>query len=61
MENSYILSTEEALKYFGVSEDSGLSLDQAQALRERYGSNALPEDPPTPLWQLVLEQFKDQL
>lgn len=25
------------------------------------GELALPEDPPTPLWQLVLEQFKDQL
>ena len=26
-----------------------------------YVSTALPEDPPTPLWHLILEQFKDQL
>ena len=41
MENSYILSTEEALKYFGVSEDTGLSDDQTRALRENYGSNGI--------------------
>lgn len=22
---------------------------------------ALPEDPPTPMWELILDQFKDQL
>jgi len=61
MENAFLLSTAEVLKHFEVTEAEGLSNAQAASSRQKYGSNSLAEDPPTPLWQLVLEQFKDQL
>ncbi|KAL2808735.1 hypothetical protein BJX63DRAFT_21623 [Aspergillus granulosus] len=61
MERSFLQSPEEVLKHFGVSERSGLSSTQVSNSRQKYGPNALAEDPPTPLWELVLEQFKDQL
>lgn len=32
-----------------------------QTLTSCCGDLALAEDPPTPLWELVLEQFKDQM
>ena len=41
MENSYILSAEEALKYFDVSEETGLSDPQVHNLREKYGNNGM--------------------
>jgi P-type Ca2+ transporter type 2A len=56
-----VRSTQDVLKYFKVSEAQGLSEGQVSNLRSEYGRNALPEDPPTPLWELILEQFKDQL
>lgn len=46
---------------FKVTEPQGLSSQQVSTSREEYGSNSLPEDPPTPIWKLILEQFKDQL
>ena len=61
MENAFLLSTAEVLKHFEVTEAAGLSNAQAASSRQKYGSNSLAEDPPTPVWQLVLEQFKDQL
>ncbi|KAL9131850.1 MAG: hypothetical protein Q9217_000296 [Psora testacea] len=61
MNSAYLLSTEEALAHFSVKEQQGLSDQQVRTATQKYGRNALPEDPPTPLWQLVLEQFKDQL
>ncbi|CAN9318114.1 unnamed protein product [Alternaria alternata] len=61
MENAYTKTPAEALKYFQVDEQKGLSAQQVQSAREKHGKNALPEDPPTPIWELILEQFKDQL
>ncbi|KIL68618.1 hypothetical protein M378DRAFT_158447 [Amanita muscaria Koide BX008] len=49
------------LKYFGVDANQGLNEKQVKAHAEKYGKNELPEEPPTPLWELILEQFKDQL
>ncbi|MCJ1225740.1 hypothetical protein MMC12_002389 [Toensbergia leucococca] len=61
MDTSFLLPVEEVLQRFHVDEHHGLSDPQVQTATEKYGRNALPEDPPTPLWQLILEQFKDQL
>jgi Ca2+ transporting ATPase len=32
-----------------------------QRQTHKWKISELPEDPPTPLWDLILEQFKDQL
>ncbi|CZT09786.1 calcium-transporting ATPase sarcoplasmic/endoplasmic reticulum type [Rhynchosporium graminicola] len=61
MENAYVKSTSEVLQHFSVSEVQGLSESQIQASREKYGRNSIEEEPPTPIWELILEQFKDQL
>ncbi|KAF3034465.1 hypothetical protein E8E11_004526 [Didymella keratinophila] len=61
MENAFTRTPAEALKHFEVTEEKGLSEQQVKSLREKHGKNALPEEPPTPIWELILEQFKDQL
>ncbi|KAF1355429.1 hypothetical protein BDV97DRAFT_345535 [Delphinella strobiligena] len=61
MDNAYVRSTQDVLDQFGVTEQAGLSESQVVSSRQKHGRNALPEDPPTPLWELIFEQFKDQL
>ncbi|KIW01715.1 calcium-translocating P-type ATPase, SERCA-type [Verruconis gallopava] len=61
MDDAFVKSPSEVLKSFGVSESRGLSDERVEEQRKIFGPNCLPEEPPTPLWELILEQFKDQL
>ncbi|KAI8865749.1 hypothetical protein GQ42DRAFT_102721, partial [Ramicandelaber brevisporus] len=61
MEYAHTRSAEEVLQHFRVSPDRGLTRSQAQLGLDQYGKNELPEEEPTPLWQMILQQFEDQL
>ncbi|PSR92094.1 calcium-translocating P-type ATPase [Coniella lustricola] len=61
MENAFARSTDDVLSALGVNASTGLTDAQVTQLRAKHGKNAIAEEPPTPLWELILEQFKDQL
>ncbi|KAJ7063132.1 Ca-transporting ATPase [Mycena amicta] len=61
LDTPWAQTSDQILDHFGVNPDRGLSSDQAAKHAQIYGTNELPEDPSTPLWELILEQFKDQL
>ncbi|KAI1088544.1 calcium-transporting ATPase sarcoplasmic/endoplasmic reticulum type [Rostrohypoxylon terebratum] len=61
MESAFAKPIHEVLANFKVDPKSGLVDEQIVELRNKYGKNSIPEEPPTPLWELILEQFKDQL
>ncbi|KAI0736836.1 calcium-transporting ATPase [Fomitopsis betulina] len=61
MEDPWTKSPDEVLQFYSVDPLHGLSTDLAAKHAQLYGKNELPEEPSTPLWELILEQFKDQL
>ncbi|KAF9951721.1 hypothetical protein BGZ72_006810 [Mortierella alpina] len=61
MEEAFTRTSSVILDHFKVDMDKGLTPSQVKAGLERHGKNELPEEDPTPLWELILEQFKDQL
>ncbi|PHH51954.1 Calcium-transporting ATPase sarcoplasmic/endoplasmic reticulum type [Ceratocystis fimbriata CBS 114723] len=61
MESAFAKPIEDILSAFNVSADKGLSDQQVIDLRAKHGRNSIAEEPPTPIWELIFEQFKDQL
>ncbi|KAJ2719609.1 hypothetical protein GGI07_005107 [Coemansia sp. Benny D115] len=61
MDASYRLTTREVLDNLHVVEQEGLTDAQVIERQKKYGRNELPEESSTPLWELILEQFQDQL
>ncbi|CAJ0755240.1 9015_t:CDS:10, partial [Entrophospora sp. SA101] len=57
----YTKTPEEILEYFDVDIEHGLTEKQLQEAIGKYGKNELPQEESTPLIELILEQFKDQL
>lgn len=50
------LTPEQAAAELGVDPARGLSSDEVEARRSRYGPNSLPKTPPPSLWSLILRQ-----
>ncbi|KAM7194717.1 putative calcium P-type ATPase [Rhypophila sp. PSN 637] len=61
MENAFAKPSDEVLSSLGVNPATGLTDAQVTSQRAKHGKNSIPEEPPTPIWELILEQFKDQL
>ncbi len=53
------LETNAALERLDVSAEKGLASAEAQSRLETYGPNQLEEAPPTTIWQMLWEQFRD--
>jgi len=61
MDNSFLKPYQDVLRHFDVNLETGLSSKQVKERQYQYGKNELEEEESTPLWKLILEQFKDQL
>ncbi|KAJ2716688.1 hypothetical protein H4R19_000494 [Coemansia spiralis] len=61
MDGAYKVSTEQVLSHLHVIAEDGLTEAQVVERQAKHGRNELPEEPGTPLWALIAEQFRDQL
>lgn len=61
MEQAWTYSPQDVLKKLQADPKTGLDSNEVEKRRKQHGPNELEEAPPTPLWQLILDQFQDQL
>ncbi|CAG8754995.1 10681_t:CDS:10, partial [Gigaspora margarita] len=61
LEYAHVKTCEEILDLFKVDINRGLTEDQVKENENKFGKNEIPQEEPTPLLELILEQFKDQL
>ncbi|KAK0558180.1 hypothetical protein OC844_005348 [Tilletia horrida] len=61
MESAWTFPVESVLAHLGVDPARGLDHLQVDERYARHGPNALPDEPPTPLWKRILAQFEDTL
>ncbi|XP_017339510.1 ATPase sarcoplasmic/endoplasmic reticulum Ca2+ transporting 1, like isoform X1 [Ictalurus punctatus] len=61
MEDAHTKTPAEVIAFFGVSETTGLTVDQVKRNFTKYGPNELPAEEGKSLWELVIEQFEDLL
>lgn len=72
MDAAWTCTTTQVLKQLNTDPTVGLDSTQIPKRQSKYGLNGtpshttlknieIPEEPSTPLWELILEQFKDQL
>lgn len=54
-------SAQATAEKLNVDLDRGLTDEEAEARRAQFGANELERKPPTPLWELIAEQFEDML
>ena len=57
----HAMAADEVLHRLEVDAGEGLAPGQVLRRRDLHGPNALPEDPPKPLWRLLARQFKSPL
>ena len=55
------LSPEECIQQYSTDSSEGLDDQEIERRQKQFGLNTLAEEPPIPLWKLVLEQFDDYL